>query len=445
MRRAKSKERRSTGSSATRAQASSTIGITQESAIAAIQQKHRQPIPSATVPSPNPPATPLSQTQRQGFSSSHSSTPSESSNETRRVVRELSLQMSAASVPYAPLEMPAGAVGSDVLRSFAPLRDGAPGAFQGLTGANGGGDNDDPGERMSSEEGGVASEPERESSSDEDHSEAVGGAAGGGEVDGGNHAPELEDNLHAAIVEEGNAGPRTPWDILDIEETVFKEVRKIAAMASFNEFGPGASRAQQKANQVVMHYLWQAMKIYGCSLSRQENSRRLIEKNVRDRSLDDGVLSSGDVEDRNLIINQLKSYYSTLMNEARKSTCNAIRAYFNTAHGTYLEEFLPNDSNRDRQVWKRPVPSGRVKRDLCPAHSSRKGDYISHISPGDGSSVHDVVKTMRESGDSDMKSAANTFYFLSGEWRALPHPSGCRAWNVRHGSLSACARGLLRA
>ena len=34
----------------------------------------------------------------------------------------------------------------------------------------------------------------------------------------------------------------------------------------------------------------------------------------------------------------------------------------------------------------------------------------------------DVVKMMRESRDADVKSAANTFYFLSGEslWRAFP-------------------------
>ena len=97
-------------------------------------------------------------------------------------------------------------------------------------------------------------------------------------------------------------------------------------MASFNENGPGASRAQQTNNQVVVHYLWQAMKIYGCSASRQENARRLIEKHLRDsdRSDIDGVLTRDDLEDRNLIITHLKPYYSTLINEARKNTGGSL-------------------------------------------------------------------------------------------------------------------------
>ena len=219
---------------------------------------------------------------------------------------------------------------------------------------------------------------------------------------------------------------RTVWEILDIDESDFKEIRKLAALASFNENGPGASRAQQTNNQVVVYYLWQAMKIYGCSASRQENARRLIEKHLRDRSDIDGVLTRDDLEDRNLIITHLKSYYSTLINEARKNTGGSLKAYFNNSYGTLVEGFLPSDtadlSIDGKQVWGRPIGAGKLKRDLYPALSTRKRDYISSISPGEVGEVHDVVKMMRESRDADVKSAANTFYFLSGEslWRASP-------------------------
>ena len=71
-----------------------------------------------------------------------------------------------------------------------------------------------------------------------------------------------------------------------------------------------------------------------------------------------------------------------------------MKAYFNNSDGTLVEGFLPSDaadlSIDGKQVWGRPIGAGKLKRDLYPALSTRKRDYISRFSPGDVGEVHDL-------------------------------------------------------